>query len=420
MIKSLIFNEKLKILKNEDQVILINSSTGKWLKITNECYKLFKDASDDKQDFNVFINDFYDDDKDYILSLYEKIFELEVLGSSKPDEFSVSLALTQNCNLKCTHCCIDANHSNDIENNNTYEKIVKILEKLKDIKISTLILTGGEPMLRDDFTDILRYIHNNIDTNIILMTNGTLINEENINDILHYCHGIDISIDGIDEESCRKVRGEGVFRKVNETINLLRNKEFENISVSMTLTENNYKYRDEFIAKYEKKGVKPVVRKFSPIGRGKKEWDFYFNELKDSVNNINDREIIIDSKHKREEVLDNITACTCGGCCRELYITHDGNVYPCPLFYSEQFKLFNIIDINNLSDEINRSNLSKNKGFERFSNFMPDKYEKCNSCDVSLFCWTCIHYLDITSRDAKCFDDRCKKSKLNLQNLLWG
>lgn len=46
------------------------------------------------------------------------------------------------------------------------------------------------------------------------MTNGTLINEENASKLAKQFFSIDISLDGVDEENCAKIRGKHVFGKV--------------------------------------------------------------------------------------------------------------------------------------------------------------------------------------------------------------
>lgn len=52
--------------------------------------------------------------------------------------------------------------------------------------------------------------------------NGTLINEENVKKIINSVNQIDISIDGVDEDSCKVVRGPHVFEKIMNSIKLLK------------------------------------------------------------------------------------------------------------------------------------------------------------------------------------------------------
>lgn len=102
---------------------------------------------------------------------------------------------------------------------------------------------------------------------IILATNGTLIHKGNVSDIIQYIDRIDISVDGVDEESSRKIRGRGVFAKVLKSVELLKLNGFDSISLSMVLTEDNEKLEEQFLDLNRKLGTFPVLRRISWIGR---------------------------------------------------------------------------------------------------------------------------------------------------------
>ncbi|WP_330653158.1 radical SAM protein, partial [Clostridioides difficile] len=70
-------------------------------------------------------------------------------------------------------------------------------------------------LIREDFFEIIKYIKQKLpDTKLILSTNGTLIDEHNVDFIITNFEKIDISIDGVDENTCSETRGKGVFHKV--------------------------------------------------------------------------------------------------------------------------------------------------------------------------------------------------------------
>lgn len=125
-------------------------------------------------------------------------------------------------------------------------------------------------MLRSDIVDILHYAKQNFSGKLSLMINGTLFNPENVCEIVKLVSSIDISIDGVDEESCSVIRGSGTFDKVINSIHLLKESEFNNITLSMVLSENNVNLSDRFFELNENLGTRPMPRVLSLTGRAEK------------------------------------------------------------------------------------------------------------------------------------------------------
>lgn len=85
-----------------------------------------------------------------------------------------TLELTAHCNLKCVHCYIrDGSRKDGL----TYKELCRIIDEITDAGCLWLLLTGGEPLVRNDFFDIYRYAKQK-GLIITLFTNGTLITEE--------------------------------------------------------------------------------------------------------------------------------------------------------------------------------------------------------------------------------------------------
>lgn len=113
-----------------------------------------------------------------------------------------SFEITHRCNLKCKHCCVDADQIVSKKEDLSTDEIKQILDMLIKWNPERIMLSGGEPMLRPDFIELLMYLKENYTGEIIISTNATLINENNVEIISKYAHQIDVSVDGIDEESC--------------------------------------------------------------------------------------------------------------------------------------------------------------------------------------------------------------------------
>ena len=120
-------------------------------------------------------------------------------------------------------------------------------------------------MLRKDFFEILKYLKSKYDGKVSISTNGTFINNKNVDQLSKHTDQIDISVDGVDEETCSLVRGSGVFNKVIESVNLLKSRGFNNISLSMAFGDRNAHLESQFIELNECLGTIPIVRQIKKL-----------------------------------------------------------------------------------------------------------------------------------------------------------
>ena len=154
-------------------------------------------------------------------------------------------AITNKCNFKCKHCFISAPHF-DLQDV-SYHDCCKIIDELYSCGIFQLSITGGEPLIRKDFIDILKYIKN---SNIIvtdLFTNGSFITESFLSEIKDI--GINpifqISYDG--KNTHNWMRGLSYAEDiVKKAIKTLKNNGYK-VCVSCCLYSDNINYLIENI-----------------------------------------------------------------------------------------------------------------------------------------------------------------------------
>ena len=135
-------------------------------------------------------------------------------GLSVPYTFLISP--TMRCNLRCAGCYA-GNYSmkDDLET----EVIDRVLTEGKDLGIFFVTILGGEPFIRPDLWDIYRR-HSDITFHIY--TNGTLVNKEVAGKLAELGNVITIfSLEGFEEETDAR-RGRGVFQKVMQGMDNLR------------------------------------------------------------------------------------------------------------------------------------------------------------------------------------------------------
>ena len=166
---------------------------------------------------------------------------------------------TKTCNLKCKYCYIERNPYKNEEDFISIDKIKQSLVTIKGQKLSSIYLTGGEPLMHPDFNQILRLCLKISNTTV--MSNGVMINDKKarflrkIDDESQFETIYRISLDSVDEIENDNLRGRGSFRKALVAISSLIKYEFNPI-ISVVNYQNKPKQQifNEFRSYFSKKG----------------------------------------------------------------------------------------------------------------------------------------------------------------------
>ncbi len=137
------------------------------------------------------------------------------------------VAVTYRCNLKCSFCYAGCNcTTNPIGDNRemTASEIRTVLKKIyREAKVPTVSFTGGEPTLRPDLADIVRYA-NRLGMRTNLITNGTRITAELAVRLAEA--GLDsaqVSLEGVTAETHERITGtSGSFIKSVSAVDFLK------------------------------------------------------------------------------------------------------------------------------------------------------------------------------------------------------
>jgi MoaA/NifB/PqqE/SkfB family radical SAM enzyme len=214
-----------------------------------------------------------------MISLSEKIKKgtdvlRSVLQDPKPEDFFfLTYAITYRCNSKCTMCNIWKKYKNEPQKGSeelSAEEIRAAFSKSEILKKTRIfIIAGGEPFLKNDFSDIiLSFNELNPGAAIIIASNGQ--NSDLIGDKLRDIRkslvergrgdaviGVGISLDGM-EETHDRVRGmKGSFRNAMKAVEVIRGIEGMFTGLTFTFTPGNYKefYAVSDLAKEMKLGL---------------------------------------------------------------------------------------------------------------------------------------------------------------------
>ncbi|HEY5672951.1 MAG TPA: radical SAM protein [Malonomonas sp.] len=152
--------------------------------------------------------------------------------------------ITHRCNLQCAHC-----RSTEFYRNRQVEDLSladnkKIAQELCLNGVRRVHFLGGEPLLRDDFPELVGYmVKLGIDCSV--NTNGTLLTTSVAERLIDAGISIiTVSLDGPDAQSNDAVRGKGVFAPVCRNIEQLTQmiaakKKATRVVVACTLVKGN-------------------------------------------------------------------------------------------------------------------------------------------------------------------------------------
>ena len=166
---------------------------------------------------------------------------------TKPELRNLFLELTLRCNERCMHC---GSYCGDVESEElTVEQYRTFLQQVKEdmsTKGKMLDITGGEPLLRKEFFDIMGIAHE-LGFHWGMTSNATLIDDSVARDLKRVGMGtISVSIDGLEETHDAFRRTPGGYKKAMNGINsLLRVGGFESIQVTTVVTHQNIGQLDE-------------------------------------------------------------------------------------------------------------------------------------------------------------------------------
>lgn len=118
--------------------------------------------------------------------------------------------LTHRCNLKCPYCYLG---NERVEKELTYEEWLDVIKQIPFYSIVTLV--GGEPLVREDFTQIFEAVSRRTFNKTHLVTNGVFLNDNIIDSLIkNKLMLLSVSLDGYKEHHDIYRGAKGTFDKV--------------------------------------------------------------------------------------------------------------------------------------------------------------------------------------------------------------
>lgn len=168
-------------------------------------------------------------------------------------------SITSNCNLHCAGCYSRQNHACSDEapvDQLSAEDWDRVFSEAEELGVSFILLAGGEPLLR---RDVIAAAANHESILFPIFTNGVFVSDRYL-DLFDRSRNLVpiISIEG-DEAATDGRRGEGVYRKVTESMKSISGRGIVfGASVTVT-TENMEVFSDAFLGGLADLGCKAVI-----------------------------------------------------------------------------------------------------------------------------------------------------------------
>lgn len=318
--------------------------------------------------------------------LLQEIEDKKFYESTQPEEVRVKkvegalhMALTHGCNLHCTHCYLDAGKLMDDEL--TTEEWKSVVDKFTEVYGESIItLSGGEPLLRQDFFEIAEHAKSR-GLSLFLMTNGTLINTQEVaTRLARLMDKIQISVEGTSPETTDAIRGKGTFNRILTAIQFLKETDVKLYLAFVILPENLNALEKElagFVTSLQYPGINiRIDDALTNLGRAS-EFPIEYFELstsaRKSINSIL-QQLWDAGWAKRPSITLNrrLKNCAIG---HGLSVDANGDIYPCsmPICKYGNFRTHNFRE---LAEQISRLYMDTNV----------DNMEKCKDCELKYVC----------------------------------
>lgn len=318
--------------------------------------------------------------------------------------------VTSHCNLKCPGCYSFESDRNAAKNL-TLDELKYILDNLVNAGLRHLVISGGEPFIRDDIVHFLAYAKSKPEIEYIeCISNGTIAVKK-YREAAKYLDVLTFSLDSADAKSAM-IRPSQSFDKIVEKLNLLRSESVP-MSIVFTIHHGNVRRCDELMAFAHSLNTE---YRFSIL-----TVDSSHGFLQSLALTSQDYQLFHEfvKRHQRNVVIDDSSistdvGCTisCGAGKSTVSVASDGTIYPCHMFVGKK----NFAMGNALCDDIKEVvNCPQSNPFYQIN---VDCVAACQQCHVRYLCGGgCRFRAYALSGDINGFDPMCK---IYMDNKEWS
>jgi radical SAM protein with 4Fe4S-binding SPASM domain len=256
--------------------------------------------------------------------------------------YRLYLDITSACPLNCLHCY--ANRGENSVAELSLPELKSLAWQMLDLRISNLVISGGEPLTRVDIFDFLAFCTES-GLNVTLLTSGVLLESVMAKRISGLNIELRLSLDGISEETHDYIRGKGNFKIVLEKIEMLKSINFKKLSVHFTINRINITEILQLPYFFNRIGINNIViSTIKPAGRALIHPEILIEPslallVKERINTISKNKFL--NFHNYEE--KNWQGMACPAAFAKCGITAFGNITPC-IFLGKEYIGGNVRD----------------------------------------------------------------------------
>lgn len=261
------------------------------------------------------------------------------------------ISLTERCNLRCFYCMPEEGiQLRDRAEFMSTEELIFIAKKFVGLGVKKIRLTGGEPLIRKDFSDIIRQL-GELPVELGITTNAVLV-DKYIDDLKNAgVKFINVSLDSLKEERFNMISRRSYYTKIRENIDLLIKNDFH-VKINIVLIKGT---NDDEIIDFVNWTVNEKIQirfiEFMPFDGNNWNWEkkISFKEILDKVDSFFGKEMVeklLDGPNDTTRnfkikgglgsfgIISSVTNPFCDTCNR-IRLTADGKIKNCLFSQSE-------------------------------------------------------------------------------------
>ena len=184
------------------------------------------------------------------------------------------LSITDECNFKCNYCLPDGyqrTHQKQFLSQNEIGNLINAFSELGTTKVR---ITGGEPSLRKDFSNIISQIAKTEGIEkVVTTTNGFNLSKHAVDWFEAGLKAINVSVDSLDANTFNLITGKNIFHKVMEGVEACVSAGFEQVKINSVLMKGlNDNDLNTFLSWIK---TQPIQLRFIELMRTEDNADFF-------------------------------------------------------------------------------------------------------------------------------------------------
>lgn len=289
---------------------------------------------------------------------------------------SAYLHVTDRCNLNCVGCYSASEDRNRLEDL-SLEQICLLIDKLAELGVTELHLSGGEPGLRDDLCDIAEHARAAGIARLDVATNGAVAARGiDLARLASLVDRVVVSIDGIPGSCSAFVRGNDAGKVAVRAVEQLL-AAGANVQLLPTLHARNIDDMPAYYDLAKRFGVPISFSILSCSACNSQLGSLQFNDA--SLRHVAEWLLMMQRDRLRSEEPPFSARLCCGVGRTTLSVAADGKAYPCHMLHDVAYCMGDLLagspaDI--LSSPVRK----------RMSELSVERFTGCSACDIRYLC----------------------------------